>query len=409
MERITLKNITLDDTHFERLHVALDDNGHIIILPLLWSIHLAATQTVFRWKTTGISTHTAPRERTRWPTSIEREFVQQDVAENTLNNYFGHLFHFLEYLNELDLAGSSPSVHQTHLVDTPLVNQYLNSHLASRANTTKCLVSHQAAISAFYNFLFDLEIKEPPKSVIYRKTRQKVAELNTLPIKSNYISKAARSDLLYSCSSLRDRLIIRMGYEVGLRSEENTGLRMGKSKILNIEHAGLTELFDELESEPHKNVFLYKLHGKYTKGGRSRNLLFDRKLVEAMHRYAITERNEAVSVNNSQTDAFFVRFDPTHEGEPISSHHASKLFNKLKKQCKYLSSTHAYHDLRHTFATELYHQEVVDKDGRETRSESAALLTVQKRLGHADNSRTTARYIHLRKVMMMQESDDDKK
>ncbi len=64
-----------------------------------------------------------------------------------------------------------------------------------------------------------------------------------------------------------------------------------------------------------------------------------------------------------------------------------------------MNQGHCYHDLRHTFATELYHIELIDQAGQETRSESAALIVVQQRLGHASESSTK---IYIRMRMQMQ-------
>jgi len=66
----------------------------------------------------------------------------------------------------------------------------------------------------------------------------------------------------------------------------------------------------------------------------------------------------------------------------------------------------SYHDLRHTFATELYHSELIDSEGHETHSESAALIVVSERLGHKGTA-TTKRYIRLKQQMFIIEGANE--
>lgn len=95
-----------------------------------------------------------------------------------------------------------------------------------------------------------------------------------------------------------------------------------------------------------------------------------------------------------------MRIDPNGFGLPIGKKQGTNTFADLIKLFPHMNETLSYHDLRHTFATELYHLELLDAEGQETRSESAALIAVSERLGHAD-TKTTQKYIRLRMQMLM--------
>jgi integrase len=104
----------------------------------------------------------------------------------------------------------------------------------------------------------------------------------------------------------------------------------------------------------------------------------------------------------------FLRTDSRFIGTGIGSEQASRVFRKRSNSAG-LNPLITFHDLRHTFATELFHAELAGSDGRETRSESAALIVVAQRLGHAFGKdghapSTTTRYIRMR--MQMFEMED---
>ena len=104
-------------------------------------------------------------------------------------------------------------------------------------------------------------------------------------------------------------------------------------------------------------------------------------------------------------DTLFVKSDAQGRGLPITRRTASTVFNEASKKCLHMNPALSYHDLRHTFATELYHQELKSPSGHETRSESAALIVVQQRLGHTNES-STKRYIRLRMQMLVIEGGE---
>lgn len=400
MERIILKDIVLEDTHFEKLHIFLDDLGNVIILPMIWAMQIAINSSVYSWHKRASFSSSRLRFNGRSSPVVEKSFELNPVTINTAENYLGHVFQFLKYINELSKSSDTPSLHSTELVSSRLINLYLNDVLPQRLKSSTSLNSHQAAISAYYSFLHELEIKDVIFPTIHRKTRQLMADSDCRPKKISYVSRAERTSLLQACNSMRDRLLIRMGFEVGLRTEENKGLVLNDFKAKNSTHKGLLSLFTELNRFPSKQSFEFVLNGKYTKGGKTRTIYFDRELLIALKNYYDTERITILQLTNRVSNSLFIRSDNQGAGLPINSAQGSNTFNTLLKRCPEINQTLSYHDLRHTFATELYHSELINNEGRETRSESAALIVVCERLGHKSTT-TTRRYIRLRQQMLI--------
>jgi site-specific recombinase XerD len=398
MERISLKKVELEGTKIDHLYLFLDDEGSIIFLPMLWTVHLACKSTVHKWRVVGSFDQSAPRSNSRKAREVTKVLNEELIAENTVENYVGHMFKFLKYINKLHKSLKTPSVHNTELVNTRFVNEYLNEVLPNELQSSASLKAHQAAISAYYLFLFSLEIREPIVPTVNPKTNQSMAEKDMRPQKINYVSREERRTLLNACGCNRDKLILRMGFEVGLRTEENTGLILGKHKANRKQNNGLLALFDELETNPDKWSFEFILNGKFTKGGKTRRIYFDRDLLEAMKHYCENERENIMKVSGRECETMFVRNDNEGKGLAISAVHASNVFHDLLVQFPNMNQSLSYHDLRHTFATELYHELAYDEFRHEKGSQNNALLNVSMRLGH---SYTTSTMRYLRTEMQM--------
>ena len=397
MERIVIPKIEICGVILERLNLFLDDEKNLILLPFLWAIHISNTGSVFQW----LKTSSYSKFQTKKSTSSQQHLVNRSISDNTIRNYLGHVFKFLQFINKSNLSSSSPSVHRTELLTSTFINNYLNNELPSSLCSINSLNAHQAAINSYLNFLFELEIKDICHISVLRKTKQKMAEVDTRLKKINYISTFERSQLMKACGSHRDKLIIRLGYEIGLRTSELCGLLLRKkNEKPTSTRKGLLNLIFELVKHPTQMSFAYSLEGKYTKRSRTRNIYFSRELLQSMKDYYETERLIIEKNSFEVSDALLLRFDYEGFGQPIGKAQGTNTFAKLRKQFSNMNETLSYHDLRHTFGTELYHQELMDAEGHETRSESAALISVSERLGHTD-TKTTKAYIRLRLQMVM--------
>ncbi len=394
MKRILSRDVEFEGRQIETLHSFYDDNLDPILLPNLWLLHLSLNQTVYGWRKTGTK-----RSSQRTPKNVEIVFTQSDISENTAHNYVGHVFKLLNHINDKPQI----KVHYTEQLTSRFINDYLNNVLPERLDSIASVKAHQAGIAAYCNFLCALGIwplEQNRPTTIYRKTRQYMADKDTRPRKINYVTSDEYSDLLRTCTSKRDKLILAMGYEVGLRASENIGLELNDHG----KHQGLRSLFEELESTPSKMQFEYVLRAKYTKGSKTGAIYFDRELLQQMKDYHDGERAAMVEESGVDAPTLFIRYDHDGKGQSISVEHASNMFKNIKEQLSYLNQSLSYHDLRHSFATILFHEELFDSNGQETRSESAALETVRKRLRHAEGSKTVHRYIRLRTVMESREA-----
>lgn len=384
-----LTNFRYQEHHFDSLYVILDQDGSPPILPLLYSTYLCRFGTTLDYQV-----QRDERNDSRIGTYVERE-----VKQNTIRAYVYNLAKFLSYLETTKVSHSTPGMHSSSHCSEKFLNFYLNEILAAGINKAASIEAHRSALTAYFNWLDFFGLKPRLELRTYRVTRQAIAEKSTEQHYIQYVTRNNRSKLLTACTTRAEKLMMRMGYEVGLRTSELVGLRLsGKG--------GLSELIHKLDNTQydHHEEFAYFLKGKYTKGGVSRWIYFGRTLLNDMKRYLESERAVILEQTNCAEDCFFIRIDPGNEGSPISSEQASRVFRRRSASAG-LNPLLSFHDLRHTFATELFHYEVTRNFGRETRSESAALIVVAQRLGHKFTKdghapATTTRYIRMRLQML---------
>jgi hypothetical protein len=91
MDRISIKNVELEGVKCDNLYVFLDDEGAVIILPLLWTVHLACKSTVHVWRIKGTFDQSAVGAAKRKPEKVTKVLEEEDIAENTVKNYVGHV------------------------------------------------------------------------------------------------------------------------------------------------------------------------------------------------------------------------------------------------------------------------------------------------------------------------------
>lgn len=388
--RVEKLRMTYHGHLLDSIWVILDQQSSPPILPLLFTTHLSRNGTVYEAKEI-----TGEFYRNR-----KRSLIEREVSDATIRSYVYCISQFLSYLEYCKVEHQTPGMHASSACSQRFLNHYLNQVLANNLDSYQSLKSHRSALVAYYNWLCYLEICPPFDLRISRTTRQTVASQSNKQQYIQYVSRYSRMALLTACETLAEKLLMRMGFEVGLRTSELIGLRVaGKNSLL--------ELFEQLSNDDfsHLDHFRYRLDGRFTKGSKSRWIYFDRLLLRDMKRYFETERQWLTDETGKVDASLFLRTDQRHKGTGIGIEQASRVFKK-RAQIAGLNPLLKFHDLRHTFATELYHDELSGPDGRETRSESAALIVVAQRLGHTIGKdglapATTTRYIRMR--MQMQE------
>ena len=374
------------------LWAILDQQSSPPILPLLFSTFLCRYGIVYEAR--ELTDETSRRRI--------RSLIERDVSDPTIRAYAYCLAQFLSYLEHCRTHHHTLGMHASSACSEGFVNHYLNQVLANNLDSSKSLTNHCAALVAYFNWLTYMEIKPRLDLRVYRKTRQMMAEKSKKQHYIQYVSRYWRMELLNACKTLAEKLMMRMGFEVGLRTSELIGLRVSGEN-------SLIPLFEQLNKEnfSHINQFPYLLNGKYTKSRRSRWIYFDRLLLEDMKRYFKTERQWLNDQTQNNDASFFLRADQRFAGTGIGEEQGTRVFKKRAKSAR-LNSLLSFHDLRHTFATELFHAELAGSDGRETRSESAALIVVAQRLGHAfgrdgQAPPVTTLYIRMRLQMLEME------
>lgn len=384
-----LTDFEYGDHVLDSLWVILDDQSSPPILPLLYTTYLSQYGMVYE------------AEELSDKTSHKRlsHLKARDISDSTIRTYTYNLAQFLSYLEHCKIIHQTPGMHASATCSEKFVNHYINQVLATNLDSSSSLNNHQSALVAYFNWLDYMEIVPKLDLHINRKTRQVMAERSEKQHYIQYVSKYWRMKLLNSCKTLGEKLMMRMGFEVGLRTSELMGLQISGQYSLFI-------LFEQLDNPDfnHTERFKYWLQGKYTKGGSSRWVYFNRTLLIDMKRFYNSERNWQAKQTDHQDTSLFLRTDQRYAGTSIGPEQATRVFRKRADEAG-LNPLLSFHDLRHTFATELFHEEVAGPDGRETRSESAALIVVAQRLGHAFGKdgqapAVTTRYIRMRLQML---------
>ena len=280
-----LENFRYNDHEFDILWLILDRYNSPPLLPLLFTTYLCRYGITYR-----VHEQTDITNRTRTST-----LTSHDIEPPTIRKYNYCLSNFLSYLDECKEYKGTPGIHSSMSCSQFFVRHYLNNVLLEKLGSSQSLESNQAALQAYYNWLEYMNICPTLDLKIYRKTRQQMAEKCEKQHYIQYVSRYWRTQLLNHCVTLAEKLIIRMGFEVGLRTSELTGLRIsGQNR--------LTTLFRQLDNAEYNNVdkFRYRLPGRYTKSQKSRWIYFSRQLLLDMKRYFliyqadIRERNSKI-------------------------------------------------------------------------------------------------------------------
>lgn len=406
MKKVKLTDITIDKHTYNELYVFYNDNDELVILPLLFSLHLCKTGEVFVDKV--IST----RDRKKNSAFVtEKSLETSSISDNTISTYLGHLLTFLQYIEDNTFPGDN-LVNETEEIDDDFINFFLNSVYPNQVITLDSVTGMESSLKAYFNFLTYLELNTHKSLKLTKNTRRQMLEKESENFAIRYIRSSYINSLILASESLSDEIIIRLGFEVGLRASECTGLTIGGDQ-------GLAPLIDKYETEQKTleeqlekfplitGNFEYVLRARYTKGGKSRVIFIPRSLMALISRYKKTEREDLLTLSSVEdSGTLLVCPANSHRGLSISKKYATTVFRRLKEKVPELKSFHSYHCLRHTFATRLYDKKIMVGEGK-----NDALRHVAIRLGHAlsktgDANDTTIRYVLMRDYMLSIEGAD---
>ena len=393
IRRIVIPRYVLYGAELQNLTVFVRSaTGAPLLLPLLFSAFLAKNGFIYREQ----------RGRRKSPT-----FEPSFLSDSSVQNYLSCLHLFLDTLEEfsatsLDRRALTASGDNVQLVSQSLVSTYLNEFLPQHCGSPRTLTLHRAALQAFFDWLSYFGFVDGIKIPLRRASFDRLSK----PAKSKegvvqYISREFRRQLLCACKNKRDRLILRAGFEVGLRAGENHALILPDQRIGSSKKPGLLSLFESLDKADSGAALQYWLHGKYCKSGKSRPVTLSDSLLRSMREYYTTERRKALASSREDSPHLFVSY--SRNGDlGMSRQFPTTLFRSLRSRVPQLDPRLSYHDLRHTFATELYASLVTNSVNSD---KSRALTIVQDCLGHASSS-STEMYVHLFESMQAIENSD---
>ena len=281
---------------------------------------------------------------------------------------FGTLTHFVGWLripyNYEKVIPLSPleakrSEKSCNLITTVVVNFYdylCRAEILTNDISDKLMKQLSSAHNPKYkDFLYHVTKNRPIKSNILKlkEPRKKLRVLNKLEVDSLY----------NATTNIRDKFLIRLLFE--------TGLRIGEALSLFIEDF----IFDH--DKGHKIVLTYRpqlSNGARLKSG-AREIYVSQELMNLYDEYLYIIFDEYAA----DTNFVFIKLRGELVGHPMTYSDVSALFRVLKKKTDLNVHPHL---LRHTHAT-IYYENTKD------------IKQVQERLGHAQIQTTMTTYLHL--------------
>ena len=312
----------------------------------------------------------------RYLDSLER-------SPNTISGYARNLKLYWEYLEENSLDWKSVNLEQRadfiHWLRNPqpgtipicpqrsrrsekTINHALTTvasfyEFHDRLGTTKGVENYRYVTqkgSKYLPFLHHISKGNPTKTKLL-----KVKEPKTFP---GCLSEREVKTLIDSCKHIRDKFLICLLYETGMRIGEALGLR-----------------HEDMITGGKNEIYVQKRLDNFNKArakGNDRLIHVNKDLMRFYSDYLIQEYPEDIDSDYVFVSIWTHQVDP---GTPISYSAVNSLFRRLQKKTGIKATPHL---LRHTHATELI------RAGWD-------MSYVQKRLGHSDIQTTINTYVHL--------------
>jgi integrase/recombinase XerD len=293
-------------------------------------------------------------------------------SPNTVRAYAHHLRLFCEFLSDCQLSWRRVVLNDLASFVGWIRQSSLSAH-GQRCDATINVIL--AAVGSFYEYQdrmgIETEIsrsrrfgaKSPYKPLLHhinrrQSLRQSVMQVRITKRLPRVLAAADIQRLLDACAHLRDRLLLSLLYESGMRIGQALGLR----------HADIRSFDGEIEIVPRSN-----LNGARTKSRSPYVVHVSKEVMSLYADYLVHEYRDAAH------DYVFVNWWGGRIGAPMSYATVTDLFRSLGARTGLKVTPHMF---RHTHATELL------RAGWDA-------AYVQKRLGHAHIQTTTSIYAHL--------------
>lgn len=318
---------------------------------------------------------------------------KKDFAPNTVKSYAHDLTQYFRYLDTTNRDWRNSDIE----VITDFISFYKHSKNDAlsvlptelgQARSIKTINRALASVSAFYRYnlntgklkqslsleAISTNIATTPQIKEFlsfaRASRPQVVSRQLKPFrrakpikrKVKTLSEDTQLQLIAFCSNARDRLLICLLLE--------TGMRIGQA--LQLRHS-------DIESWDSKLTIFYRLDNSnevYSKTRTPYDVIISDKWADMYTNYLINEIGE---LDSDYVFTKLYRKDGGCRGEPLSYPSVKCLFKRFSK---HLGENITPHMLRHTHATELLRQKV-------------PIEIVSKRLGHSSIETTKSIYEHL--------------
>ncbi len=300
-------------------------------------------------------------------------------SPNTVKNYAHHLKLYWEYLkdagldwNQVDLKDLAEFIYW--LRNPEPGTSHIQQQEAKRSEATVNVI--RSTVSAFYeyhrllgtageiplykyqsqprkykDFLYHINKSKPVKN-----SRLKLKEKKKIP---EVLTKKQVAQLIGACHTLRDKFLVQLLYETGMRIGQALGLR----------HEDIQTWDNEILVVPRND----NVNGARAKTYELNKLTVSPELMGLYTDYLVQELEKIIS------DYVFVNFSGEKVGRPMVYSGVISLFRSLSKRVGFKVHPHMF---RHTHATELIRS-------------GMGMEWVQKRLGHQSVQTTVNTYSHL--------------
>lgn len=322
----------------------------------------------------------------RYLESIER-------SSNTIRSYAHHLKLYWEYLQAYSLDWTEMGVIELADFMSWLRNPNPQGILSIQEQEAKRTESTVNLILTSVCMLYDFHEKTGKvphiplyrsqvmpgrkyKSFLHHITKSKAVKTRLLKLKEpkrqpKTLSSKQVQELIDSCSRLRDKFLLCLLHESGMRIGQALGLR----------HEDIQSWDNLIKVIPRNS----NANGARAKTNSPYDIHITKELMGLYSQYLQNEFMEILG--DDLSDYVFVNLWDGRVGSPMTYNNVMDLFNRLKRKTGIAIHPHLF---RHTHATELI-------------NDGVGMAYVQKRLGHASVQTTINTYVHVSNEDMKRE------
>jgi len=306
-----------------------------------------------------------------------------EKSPNTVRTYAYNLKLYWEFLGDKHLNWQEVNLEQLadfiHWLRNPQPSGVISIQPQVSKRTEKTINHALNTVSMFYEFhvrlgkvnwvtthTYQVQPRRKFKPFLHHISKGKEVKTRLLKIKEpktfpGCLSSGQVKQLIAGCYRIRDKFLICLLYETGMRVGEVLGLRHEDIRSQGVNEIHVVPRPDNINSSR-------------AKAGELRVIHVSKELLKLYSSYLIEEYPEDIDC-----DYVFVNCWDGEVGQPMRYSSVEGLFKRLKKKTGIKANPHL---LRHTHATELI------RAGWD-------MPYVQKRLGHSNIQTTINTYVHL--------------